>query len=329
VTFPRRQFLHLAAGAAALPAVSRIARAQAYPTRPITMIVGFAAGGPSDTVARVIAQRMRASLGQPVLVENVVGASGSIAVGRAARAASDGYLLSFGSVTTHVFNGAVYPLQYDVVKDFQPVSLITTDPLLIVAKKTVPASDLKELIGWLKANPDKASQGTSGAGSTLHLAGILFQQRTGTRFQFVPYRGSAPAMQDLVAGQIDMMIDLASSVLPQAHAGTIKAYAVTSRSRLPAAPDIPTVDEAGLEGLYVSAWFALFAPKGTAKDIVARLNGAATEALADPMVRARFADLGQQVVPREQQTSEALAAYQKAEIEKWWPIIKAANIKPE
>jgi len=201
--------------------------------------------------------------------------------------------------------------------------------MLIVATKALPPKDLKELIAWLKAHPDKASQGTAGAGSTLHLAGVLFQKETGTRFQFVPYRGSAPAIQDLVAGQIDLMIDLASSSLPQVRAGTTKAYAVMAGKRLPSAPDIPTIDEAGVPGVYVSAWFALFAPRGTPTNVVGKLNAAVVDALADANVRARLADLGQQVVPRDQQTPEALRAYQKAEIEKWWPIIKAANIKAE
>jgi len=325
----RRQFLRLSMGAAALPIVSRVARAQTYPSRPITMVVGFQAGGPTDTTARVVAERMRVSLGQTVIIENVAGASGSIAAGRVARAPPDGYVISFGSATTHVFNGAVYALPYDVLKDFEPVSLVASDPMMMVATKAMPAKDLKELIAWLKANPNQASQGTSGAGSTLHLAGVLFQKETGTRFQFVPYRGSAPAMQDLVAGQIDLMIDLASSSLPQVRAGATKAHAVLAKRRLPSAPDIPTVDEAGVPGLYVSAWFALFAPKGTPANVIGRLNTAVVEALADTNVRARLADLGQQIFPREQQTPEMLRAYQSAEIEKWWPIIKAAGIKPE
>ena len=326
---PRRQFLRLSAGAATLPALSRIAGAQTYPSRPITMVVGFSAGGPTDTTARVVAERMRVSLGQAVIIENVAGASGSIGAGRVARASPDGYVISFGSATSHVFNGAVYALPYDVLKDFEPVSLVASDPMVVVATKAVPAKDLRELIAWLKANPDRASQGTAGAGSTLHLAGVLFQTETDTRFQFVPYRGSAPAIQDLVAGQIDLMIDLASSSLPQVRAGTTKAYAVLAKRRLPSAPDIPTADEAGVPGLYVSAWFALFAPKGTAANVIGRLNAAVVEALADTNVRARLADLGQQIFPREQQTPEALGAYQRAEIEKWWPIIKAAGIKPE
>jgi tripartite-type tricarboxylate transporter receptor subunit TctC len=306
-----------------------IAAEQFYPSRPITMIVPFAAGGPTDTIARILAEHMRVSLGQPVILENVTGAAGSIGVGRVARAAGDGYTLVIGVWGTHVLNGAIYPLQYDLLKDFEPISLLASNPMVIVAKKVMPAKDLMELIAWLKANPDKASAGTTGTGGASHVAAILFQKETGTRFQFVPYRGLAPAMQDLVAGQIDMMIDNPATSLPQARAGTIKAYATTAKARLAAAPDIPTADEAGLPGFNVSQWTALWAPKGTPKDIIAKLNEAVVESLADKNVLVRLADLGQSVAPRDQQTPESLGAYQKAEIEKWWPIIKAANIKGE
>jgi len=282
------------------------AHAQIYPSRPITLVVPFPAGGSTDAVARIVAERMRMSLGQPVVIENVGGA---------------------GQWDTHVGNGATFPLSYDVVKDFEPVALLSSNPFLILAKKTMPADDLKGLIAWLKANPDKASQAIPTAGS--HVAGILLQKETGTRFAFVPYRGGGPAMQDLVAGQIDMMIIQAAVALPQVRAGAIKAYAVTASSRFAAAPDIPTVDEAGLPGIHISGWFALFAPKGTPKPIIGKLNAAVVEALADADVRARLATLGQEIFPREQQTPEALAAYHKTEIEKWWPIIKAANIKGE
>jgi len=306
-----------------------IAAEQFYPSRPITMIVPFAAGGPTDTIARILAEHMRVSLGQPVILENVTGAAGSIGVGRVARAAGDGYTLVIGVWGTHVLNGAIYPLQYDLLKDFEPISLLASNPMVIVAKKVMPAKDLMELIAWLKANPDKASAGTTGTGGASHVAAILFQKETGTRFQFVPYRGLAPAMQDLVAGQIDMMIDNPATSLPQARAGTIKAYATTAKARLAAAPDIPTADEAGLPGFNVSQWTALWAPKGTPMDIIAKLNEAVVESLADKNVLARLADLGQSIPPRDQQTPESLGAYQKAEIEKWWPIIKAANIKGE
>jgi tripartite-type tricarboxylate transporter receptor subunit TctC len=324
---PRRRFLHLAAGGAALPALSAMARAQTYPSRPITVVVPFPAGGSTDAVGRIVAERMRVSLGQAVVIENVGGAGGSIGVGRVARATPDGYTLDIGQWDAHVANGATFALAYDVVKDFEPIALLSSNPFLILAKKAVPADDLKGLLAWLKANPDKASQAIPTAGS--HVAGLLFQKETGTRFAFVPYRGGGPAMQDLVAGQIDLMIIQAAVALPQVRAGAIKAYAVTASSRFPAAPEIPSVDELGVPGVHISGWFALFAPKGTPAAVVSKLNAAVVEALADPNVRARLENLGQEIFPREQQTPEALAAYHKAEIERWWPIIKAANIKPE
>jgi tripartite-type tricarboxylate transporter receptor subunit TctC len=326
---PRRQFLHLATGAAALPALSRIARAQTYPSRPITVIVPYAAGGGTDVTARLVAQRMRAPLGQPVVVENVTGAGGSIGAGRVARAAPDGYTISLGQIGSHVLPGAMYPLQYDLLNDFEPIALLATDPLLVLAKSGISAGDLQGLIAWLKANPDKAAMGHSGFGGMSHVAGVLFQKESGTRFRLVPYRGAAPALQDLAAGHIDLQITDAATSLPGVRAGLVKALAITANARLSSLPNVPTVDEAGLPGFYVSIWFALWAPRGTSKDIIAKLNAAAVEALGDPGVRTRLADLDQVIVPREQQTPEALRAFQKAEVEKWWPIIKGAGIKAE
>ena len=326
---PRRKFLQFAGASTVASAYSRVATAQTYPTRPITMIVPFPPGGVTDPVGRILAERMQVSLAQPVVIENVAGANGSIGTGRVARAAPNGYTLSFGGWNTHVANGAVYTLPYDVLNDFEPVSLFASYALVIVAKKKMPANDLNELIAWLKANPGNASQGSAGIGSMGHCTGVFFQNITGTRFQHVPYRGSAPAMQDLVAGQIDMMIDAPVTTLPQVRAEAIKAYAVLAKSRLAAAPNIPTVDEAGLPGLYALNWFAFWAPKGTPKDVIGKLNDAVVGALADPSVRQRLTDIGFEIPTREQQTPEALAAFQKAEIEKWWPIIKAAGIKAE
>ena len=326
---PRRNLLHLAAGAVALPAISRFARAQTYPSRPITMIVPFPPGGLADVIGRIAAEGMRTSLGQSIIIENVGGANGSIGTGRVARTAPDGYTLVLGIWNTHVGNAATYALQYDVVKDFEPIALLADAPLLLVAKKAIPANDLKELIAWLKANPDKASMGTVGAGSPGHLLGLLLQQETGTRFGLVAYRGAAPQTQDLVAGQIDMGFANPATALPHVQAGSIKAFAVTAKNRLAVAPDIPSVDEAGLPGLHFSLWAGLFAPKGTPRDIIDKLNSAAVDTLSDPNMRHKLAAQGFEIPPREQQTPEALGAYQKAEIEKWWPIIKAANIRAE
>jgi tripartite-type tricarboxylate transporter receptor subunit TctC len=303
--------------------------AQVYPSRPITMVVPLAAGGPLDTLARILAEPMRASLGQPVIVENVTGAAGTVGTGRVARAAPDGYTFGMGFLGTHVLNGAIYALPYDVVKDFDPIALISSNPHLIVAKASLPAKNLDEFIAWLKLNPDKASAGTAGAGTSTHVAGLLFQQSAGVRFQLVPYRGAAPALQDVMAGQIDLMVDVASNSLPYLQSGKIKAYAVTANIRLASAPEIPTVDEAGLPGFHMSTWYGLFGPKAMPKDLIAKLNAAAIGALADATVGRRLADLGLDIPLRDQQTPEALAALQRAEIEKWWPIIKAANIKPE
>lgn len=324
----KRGFLLALAASASISAVCP-AFAEVYPARPITIVVPFPAGGPSDTVGRILAERMRASLGKPLTIENVAGAGGTIGVGRVARALPDGYTIALGILSTHVVNGAIYKLQYDVVKDFEPIALLANSTLLIIAKAAVPANDLTGLTAWLKGNPDKALFGTAGVGSPEHIPGVLFQQITDTRFQFVHYRGAAPLMQDFVAGQIEITIDAPAISLPQLRAGSIKAYAATARNRLTSAPDIPTVDEAGLPGFYFSPWVAFFAPTGTPKPIIDKLNAATVEALAAPEVRARFADLGFELFPREEQTPEALAAVQKADIEKWWPIIKAAGIKAE
>ncbi|MFZ0073921.1 MAG: tripartite tricarboxylate transporter substrate-binding protein [Xanthobacteraceae bacterium] len=317
----------LATGLAMLAGTS-LAAAQEYPSRPITMVVPFPAGGPLDSVARIMAERMRVALGQPVVIDNVGGASGTVGIGRVIRATPDGYTIVAGGLPTNVLNGAVMALPYDPL-DIQPISLTIRAPLLVVARKSMPANDLKELITWLKANPDKASQGTGGIGATSHIAGVFFQQLSGTRFTLVPYRGAGPAMQDLLSEQIDLMIDPASGTLPQVRAGKIKAYAVTDDHRLAAAPDIPTAAEAGLPGFEIVNWQGFFAPKGTPSAVVERLNAAIVETMADPAVRSRLMDLGQEIFPREQQTPAALGAINKADIEKWWPIIKAAGVRSE
>jgi tripartite-type tricarboxylate transporter receptor subunit TctC len=319
----------LAVAVVALVASIGGAAAQIYPSRPITMIAPFPAGGPSDALARILAEPMRSVLGQPVVIENVAGAGGSIGVGRLARSAPDGYTVGIGQWGTHVVNAVTYSLPYDVLHDFEPVALLAITPQLIIARKDFPAGSLKELIGWLKANPDKATAATVGAAGGAQIAGLYFQQATGTRFGFVPYRGGAPAMQDLVSGQVDIMFDQAANAIGQVRNGAIKAYAVLTKERWSALPDVPSIDEAGVPSLYVSYWHGLWAPKGTPRDIIDKLNGAVVGALADPNVRQRLADVGQEVWPRDQQTPEALAAHHKAETEKWWPIIKAANIKAE
>jgi tripartite-type tricarboxylate transporter receptor subunit TctC len=300
-----------------------------YPAHPVTMIVPFPAGGATDTLARFLGEQLRGSLGQTIVIENVGGAAGSLGVGRAVRAAADGYTLSIGTSTTHMLIGGLYALPFDVLNDLAPVILIGSEPLLIAGRKGLPADDLKGLIGWLKANPDKASVGIAGVGATGHLTGISFQKQTGTSFQFVPYRGNAPAMQDLLAEQIDFMIEPASNFKSLVAAGSVKPFAITGRTRLPSSPGIPTADEAGLPGFFASLWYGLWVPKATPREIVARLNAAMTQILADPRVKQRFAELGIQVSPLAQQSPEALAAFQKAEAARWWPIIKAANIKME
>jgi tripartite-type tricarboxylate transporter receptor subunit TctC len=305
------------------------AQAEVYPSHPLALIVPFPAGGPTDTLARIITDRMRVTLGQPIVIENVTGAGATIGVGRAVNAAPDGYTFVLGNWTSHVGPGAIYKLPYDVLTDLAPISMVSATPLMIVGKTAIPADDGKGLIAWLKANPNKASAATVGVGSAAHVCMIYFRDKTGTQFQMVPYRGGAPAMQDMVAGQIDLMCAEASQTLPYLRGGKMKAFAVMSKSRWPAAPDVATMDEVGVPGMDISFWNALWTPKGIPNEIIAKLNAAVVEALADPTVRQRLTDLGHVIATREEQTPQALAAFHRAEIEKWFPIIKAANIKPE
>jgi len=311
------------------PGPAGTALAQGYPARAIAMIVPFPAGGATDTLARFLAERMRGILGQPIVIENIAGAAGSLGVGRAVRSSADGYTLSIGTSTTHMLTGGLYALPFDLLRDLEPIIQIGSEPLLIVGKKSLPADDLKGLIAYLKANPDKASVGVAGVGATGHLTGISFQKQTGTRFQFVPYRGNAPAMQDLLAEQIDFMIEPSSNFRSLLGAGSVKPYAITGKTRLPSSPDIPTADEAGVPGFFASLWYGLWVPKGTSKDIIAKLNATMVQVLADPQVKQRFGELGIEITPLAQQSPEALRAYQKAETERWWPIIKASGIKAE
>jgi len=306
------------------------AAAQTYPSRPVTIVVPFSAGGPTDTLARILGERLKDLLGQTIVVENPTGAAGTIGTARVARSAPDGYTLILGHWQTHVVNGATFgSLQFDVMKDFEPIVLVADCPVWFVGKASLPANNLKELIAWLKANDGKATVGIAGVGGGGDVVGTYFQKNTGTKFQFVPYRGAAPLVQDLVAAQIDLTFGQVAGHLAQYRAGQLKAYMVMAATRWPAAPDVPTIDEAGLPGLYASFWHGLWAPKGTPKEVIAKLRAAMVEALADPTVKKRFADVGQGIWPRDKQTSEALAAHHKAEIEKWWPIIKAAGIKAE
>ncbi|MEH2626847.1 tripartite-type tricarboxylate transporter receptor subunit TctC [Bradyrhizobium sp. AZCC 1719] len=303
------------------------AAAQSFPSRPLTIIVPFSAGGPSDAMARILAERMKVTLGEQVLVENVTGAAGTVGVGRAVRSPPDGYTISFGHLGTHVANGAIYKLGYDLTTDLEPVALLPSNPMIIVSKKAVPATSLKEFVAWLKTQPTPATAGTAGAGSGSHIAGVYFENVTGIKLQYVPYRGTGPAMNDLVAGQIDMIVDQTSNSIGQVRAGNIRAYAITDSKRVESASDIPTVDEAGLPGFHMTLWSGLWVPKGTPKDVIAKLNAAAVEALNDPAVRKQLENLGLQMPPKDKLTPEALGAWQKAEIAKWWPMIKAANVK--
>ena len=323
----RRRFLHLVAGATILPAVSRFAWAQAYPTRPISLIVPYPPGGSTDPAGRILAARMAEKLGQPIIVENVSGAGGSIGVGRLARSKPDGYAIDIGQWDTHVLNGIIYKLNYDLQTEFAPIGLVSLNPVLLVARKAFPADDLKSLVTWMKAHPGETKLASVSA--TSRLGGFLLEKLTEEKLLYVPYRGSAPAMIDLLSGQVDLLIVQAAGAISQVRAGTIKALANLSPHRSEAIPDIPSSDELGLPKLYMSSWFGLFAPKGTPKEIIAKLNAAMVQALAEPAVRKKLTDLGLDIAPPEQQTAEGLAAFHKAEIEKWWPIAKAADIKGE
>jgi len=313
--------------AALFIALAPPAAAQQYPSRAITIVVPFPAGGPTDTLARILGERMRVALGQTVVIENVTGAGASIGVTRAVQSAPDGYTLSIGNWTSHVGSGAMYPVSWDALKDLAPVSLLTATPLLIVGKNDIPAKDGRELIAWLKANPDKASAATVGAGSAAHVCEVYFMQQTGTRFAVVPYRGGAPAMQDIIAGQMDLMCAEASQTLAYVRGGQMKAFAVMAKDRWPALPDVPTTDEIGAPGMYISFWHGLWVPRGTPEEVIARLEKTVNETLADPAVRKRLTDLGAVIAKPEQQNPAALAAFHKAEIGKWWPIIKGMDIK--
>ena len=318
----------LASIAALFACLAAPAQAETYPSKPITIIVPFAAGGPSDVLARALGDKMRATLKETIVIENVTGAAGTIGVARAVRSPADGYTLCFGHLGTHVVNGAIYPLSFDLVEDLDPVTLLGANPMLVVSKNAIPAKTFKELLDWVKANQAKATFGTAGVGSGAHFSGVFLQNLIGTNASYVPYRGTGPALQDLVAGQIDIIVDQASNSLPQVQAKTIRAYAVTDTKRLAALPEVPSVDEAGLPGFHVSLWSGMWVPKGTPKEIVGKLNEAIRAALDDPAVQKRYSELGLEPPSPAQRTPEALRAHQKAEVQKWWPVIKAANVKP-
>jgi tripartite-type tricarboxylate transporter receptor subunit TctC len=329
MTIVRRHFLQLAGGGFAAAALSGPAGAEAYPSHPITMIVPYPAGGPTDTVGRTVAERMRTELGQAIVLENVTGADGSIALGRVARAAPDGYTIEVGNWSAHVINGAIYDLPYDLKTDFEPIALCARAPEVVLSKKTLPATDLRSLVAWAKEHSGNYTIGHAGAGSAPHIAALLFLKLTGTEAQLVAYRGSAPAVQDLVGGHIDIVITDPTTSIPQVRAGNLKGFAITAAKRIAAAAEFPTVDEAGMPGFYVATWNGLFAPKATPKAIVGRLNAAAMVALADAAVRDHLIGLGQDVPSPEEQTPESFAALIKTDTERWWPMIKAANIKPQ
>jgi tripartite-type tricarboxylate transporter receptor subunit TctC len=305
------------------------AAAQTYPSRPVTLIAPFPAGGPLDTIARIISEPMRVALGQPVIIENVAGAGGNIGTGRVARAAPDGYTIGMGQWSTHVVNPITYSLPYNVLADFEPIALLTITPQLIIARKDFPAKDVKELVAWLKANPGKATAATVGAAGGAQVATIYFQQAVGTGFQFVPYKGGHAAVQDMMTGRIDLMLDQAANALGPVRSGKIRAYAVMADKRWDALPDVPSLDESGIKGLHVSYWHALWAPKGTPKEVIARLNAAVRAALADPTVQKRLTGVGHDIWPADRQSPEALAAYHKAEADKWWPIVRASKLKAQ
>jgi len=326
----RRKFLQLVAGATVFPLSPRLAQAQAYPSRPIKLVVPFPAGGPTDVIARTVGERMRGALGQTVIIENTSGAAnGSVGIGRLARATPDGATIGIGHWSTNVVNGAIYNLNYDLINDLQPLGQITNNPLVMVGKNALAAKNLRELIAWMKQNPGRALLGTAGVGSPPHIAGAFFEKLTGTKLQYVHYRGGAPSLQGLLTGEIDLLIPQPPLVLSLVRDGKIRAYAVTADARMAAAPDIPAADEAGAPDFHVSVWHGIYAPKGTPKEIVARLNAAIVEALADPAVKTALGNMGQEIPPRELQTPEGFAAFQNGEVAKWWPIIKAAEIKAQ
>ena len=319
----------LVLAALAMLAFGGSAVADKFPSHPITVIVPFSAGGPSDAMMRILAERMKLTLGEPLLIENVTGAGGSLGVQRTVRSAPDGYTVGFGHLGTNVANGAIYKLGYDLVTDLEPVVLLPSNPMIIVSKNAVPAKSLAELLAWLKARPTPATAGTAGVGSGSHIGALYFESVTGIKLQYVPYRGTGPAMTDLVAGQIDLIVDQTSNSISQVRAGSIRAYAITDSKRVDSAQDIPTTDEAGLPGFHMRLWSGLWVPKDTPKDIVAKLNAAAVDALNDPAVRKQLENIGLEMPAKDQLSPEALGAWQKAEITKWWPMLKAANVKVE
>jgi tripartite-type tricarboxylate transporter receptor subunit TctC len=332
MTFPLRRYSQFslavcALAVAALSAATVAALAQTYPSRPVTVIVPFAAGGPTDVLARIITDKMQGPLGQPIVIEDMGGAGGGIAAAHVARAAPDGYTLEIGNNGSNLLVGALYSLPVDIIKDFAPVAKLTVNPQIVISRKTIPAANLKELLAWLKDNQKTVSIGI--AGPVAQVSVVNFENMTSMQFQLVPYRGAAPAMQDLIAGHIDFMVDQLSNSVPQIKADTIRAYAVAADKRSPAVPGVPSTDEAGLPGFYGSLWHGLWAPKGTPPDVIAKLNAAAMVALADPTVKARLAELGQEIVPPAEQNPAALAAYQQVEMDKWFPIVKAAGMKGE